>query len=115
MTDDAGRVLIRRAGAADIDRPVEFRALMMSEMGEDVDAGPTWRGDAAAWFARRMEEPDALAAFVAECPVPAWSAAPSAPSTITPRVRATAAAGAARSPMSSRHRTSAVAGSPAPA
>ncbi|MFR9793420.1 N-acetyltransferase family protein [Streptomyces sp. MB22_4] len=68
MTDDAGRVLIRRAGAADIDRLVEFRALMMSEMGEDVDADPTWRGDAAAWFARRMEEPDALAAFVAEVP-----------------------------------------------
>ncbi|MFF8991224.1 GNAT family N-acetyltransferase [Streptomyces sp. NPDC014983] len=57
-------------GAADIDRLVEFRALMMSETGEDVDADPTWRGDAAAWFARRMKgaEADTFAAFVAELP-----------------------------------------------
>ncbi|MGW3268667.1 hypothetical protein [Streptomyces sp. NPDC001056] len=117
MTDDAGRVLVRRAGAAELDRLVEFRALMMSETGKDVDADPTWRGDAAAWFARRMKEAEAdtFAAFVAE--LPGAGAVDRAVGTVDdqPRVRATAAAGAARSPMSSRHRTSAAADSPAPA
>ncbi|GGJ42111.1 GNAT family N-acetyltransferase [Streptomyces brasiliensis] len=37
-------------------------------MGEDIDADPTWRGDAAAWFARRMKEASTFAAFVAELP-----------------------------------------------
>ncbi|MER6333099.1 hypothetical protein ABT298_28010 [Streptomyces sp. NPDC001034] len=117
MTDDAGRVLVRRAGAADIDRLVEFRALMMSETGEDVDADPTWRGDAAAWFARRMKEAEAdtFAAFVAE--LPGAGVVGCAVGTVddrapSPRNRS---AGAARSPMSSRHRTSAAVDSPAPA
>lgn len=66
--DDADRFLIRRADPTDIDRLVEFRAVMMSEMGEDVDSDPTWRTDAAAWFALRMEEPGTFAAFVADLP-----------------------------------------------
>jgi GNAT superfamily N-acetyltransferase len=68
VTDDAHRFVIRRADPADIDLLVGFRALMMSEMGEEVDADPTWRSDAAAWFAHRMKEGDTFAAFVAELP-----------------------------------------------
>ncbi|WP_063774237.1 GNAT family N-acetyltransferase [Streptacidiphilus rugosus] len=68
MTDTDDRVLIRRADPADVGRLVELRALMMTEMGEDVDADPSWRGDAAAWFARRMEQTDTFAAFVAALP-----------------------------------------------
>lgn len=59
-------VTIRRAGPADIERLVELRAVMMTAMGEDVDADPTWRADAAAWFARRMADPATFAAYVAE-------------------------------------------------
>jgi GNAT superfamily N-acetyltransferase len=68
VTDDPGRILIRRADPGDIDHLVEFRALMMSEMGEDVDTDPTWRADAALWFDRRMKERSTFAAFMAELP-----------------------------------------------
>jgi hypothetical protein len=43
MTDAAVPFLLRRVDPAHIGRLVEFRALMMPEMGEDVDADPTWR------------------------------------------------------------------------
>ncbi|HEY1174513.1 MAG TPA: GNAT family N-acetyltransferase [Phytomonospora sp.] len=65
MTEHADQFLIRRADPADIGHLVEFRAVMMSEMGEDVDADPSWRDDAAAWFARRMKDESTFAAFVA--------------------------------------------------
>ncbi|MEW2624178.1 GNAT family N-acetyltransferase [Streptomyces sp. NPDC048106] len=68
MGGDADGVRVRRAGPADIDHLVAFRALMMTEMGEDVDADPGWRADAAAWFARRMGQAGTFAAFVAELP-----------------------------------------------
>lgn len=60
--------LVRRAGAADIPRLVELRALMVREMGDDFDALPGLRDAAAKWFARRMAAPDAFAAFVTELP-----------------------------------------------
>lgn len=60
--------MIRRATPADIPALVEFRALMMTEMGEDFDADPTLRTDVSAWFERRMLRQDAFAAFVADLP-----------------------------------------------
>jgi GNAT superfamily N-acetyltransferase len=57
---------IRRATPADIPQLVGFRALMMSDMGEDFDAHVGLRDDVAAWYARRMGQPNGFAAFVAE-------------------------------------------------
>lgn len=67
-TAEGPRPVVRRAVPADAARLVDLRALMMTEMGEDVEADPSWRADAAAWFRRRMQDPAAFAAFVAEAP-----------------------------------------------
>ena len=60
---------VRRAGVGDAEALVALRALMFEGMGVDP-GGPQapWRAAATAWFARRLAERGAVAAFVVDEP-----------------------------------------------
>jgi GNAT superfamily N-acetyltransferase len=59
----------RRAVAADAAALTRLREVMLSDMGM-LAAGtdPAWRGEAEAWFARRLDDKGGFAAFVIEHP-----------------------------------------------
>jgi ribosomal protein S18 acetylase RimI-like enzyme len=65
----ARAVAVRRAAAADAAALTRLREVMLAEMGMlDPGAGPGWRDQAEAWFARRLGDQDDFAAFVVEDP-----------------------------------------------
>ena len=66
---DAQPLVVRRASAADAPALTRLRELMLSDMGMlTAAADPSWRSQAEAWFARRLDDKDGFAAFVIEHP-----------------------------------------------
>ena len=60
---------VRRAVAADAPALTRLRALMLADMGMlTSDAGLRWRDQAGEWFAERLRDPAAFAAFVIDDP-----------------------------------------------
>jgi GNAT superfamily N-acetyltransferase len=59
----------RRASATDAPALTRLREVMLAAMGMlGAGADPSWRGEAEAWFARRLDDKGSFAAFVIEHP-----------------------------------------------